>query len=96
MRPKISLNMSFNTRSVLGVDTVHHHPNLLYIWLAGSGARAMETLDDEQIMEDSIKLIEKFLGADYPEMTRPIEILASPIHVQSKIELYHIHMNNSN
>lgn len=51
------------TRSVLAAYPLEDRPRVLCLWVAGEAAQKMETLSDQQIAKDALKLLRKFLGS---------------------------------
>ncbi len=76
------------TRSALGIYAIAHKPDVLQLWIAGAGARKMETLTDEQVKADVVALMEKFLRKSYPDMVaEPSDILVSSRRIFTTIGL---------
>jgi spermine oxidase len=62
------------TRFVVGAYAVDHRPNILSLWVTGEGAKKMESLTNDQIKIDSMILLRKFVGIDFPDLPEPINI----------------------
>lgn len=59
---------------MVGPLVVEHRPRILCGWLSGVSARYMETLPEDQVLNQTLALFNKFLGKSY-NITRPTEIL---------------------
>lgn len=42
-----------------------HRPRLLCGWMSGPGVRVMETLPEDQVLNQTLALFDKFLGKSY-------------------------------
>ncbi len=62
---------------ILGFYTVRLQPNILVVWVTGSAARHMETLQADQVMKVSSDLLRRFIQPDFPNYTEPVKIIRS-------------------
>ena len=63
------------TRNALGLYAISHRPNVLLMWITGAAMRHVETLSDEEIKFDAVRIINQFLSKDYPNIPQPEEIM---------------------
>ncbi|XP_076165543.1 uncharacterized protein LOC143145744 isoform X2 [Ptiloglossa arizonensis] len=49
----------------VGMYVVEHKPLLLYLWISGKGARLMDDITDEEVYDQTMGMLDSFLGADY-------------------------------
>lgn len=82
----VTLSVKFYSKTVLfqldkkwllglnDFSTVAHKPRLLCGWLFGASARHMETLPEGQVFNQTVELLDKFLGKSY-NITRPTGML---------------------
>lgn len=54
----------------VGMYVVEHKPLLLYLWISGKGARLMDDITDEEVYDQTMGMLDSFLGADY-NVSRP-------------------------
>ncbi|XP_053975600.1 spermine oxidase-like [Hylaeus volcanicus] len=64
---------------VLGIAIVEHKPRLLLLWISGRGARLMDDLTDDEVLNQTIDILQHFLGKKY-NVTRPIAMIRSKWH----------------
>ncbi|XP_015439434.1 PREDICTED: spermine oxidase-like [Dufourea novaeangliae] len=63
----------------MGFYLVEHKPRLLYIWVSGKGARLMDDVTDEEILSQTVGVLDTFLSKDY-NISRPIAMIRSNWH----------------
>jgi len=59
------------TRFILGVYRVQDRPQVLAVWLGGEGAKAVERLPNEKIIDDLTIFTRKYFGKEYPDIPAP-------------------------
>ena len=62
-------------KRLFGFDAVFTNPRIVLGWISGDGARAMETLTDQEIKDTSMKLLRKFLKDD--SIPEPVNFFAT-------------------
>ena len=72
------------TRNALGLYAITHRPNMLLMWLTGAAMRHVETMSDEEIQSDAVRIIKKFLSKDYPCIPKPEEIMVGKFFICPK------------
>lgn len=71
-----------NTRWIpytAGIWYVEHKPRLLCLWVSGKGARLMENVTDEEVLEQTTMILNKFLSNNY-NVQKPIAMIRSKWH----------------
>lgn len=60
----------------MGVYQVSYQPNVLMGWITGDDARHMESLTNDEVLEDMMFVFERFLGGRY-HYTAPISMIVT-------------------
>jgi len=63
-------------RSLLGFYTLKQHPTTLFTWVTGPPADLMETLDNDKLKAELVKVLQKFVGSVF-QVPTPVRILRS-------------------
>ncbi|XP_043265922.1 spermine oxidase-like [Colletes gigas] len=63
----------------MGAYVVEHKPRLLLLWISGKGGRLMDDLTDDQVLEQTVSMLENFLGKEY-KVARPTAMIRSKWH----------------
>lgn len=90
------------TDGILGFYTVRLQPNLLVVWITGSAARTMESIQsDQEVMLACSDLLESYgIRTDFPSYTRPIRLIRTAWHsnpfIRGSYSFRSIHSTRSN
>ncbi|XP_076302845.1 spermine oxidase-like [Lasioglossum baleicum] len=63
----------------LGFFFVEHKPRLMCIWISGKGARLMDDVNDEELLEQSEQMLHNLLSKDY-NVSKPIAMIRTKWH----------------
>ena len=60
----------------LGFWVVEHKPRLLYVWVSGKGGRLMDKVTDDEVYDQCVELLNKFLSKHF-NVSKPIGMIRS-------------------
>ncbi|XP_076240619.1 peroxisomal N(1)-acetyl-spermine/spermidine oxidase [Calliopsis andreniformis] len=63
----------------MGFYVVEHKPRLLLTWVSGKGARLMDDLTDDEVFNQTVDVLHKFLSKHY-NVSRPTAMIRSKWH----------------